>query len=162
MAAQVLIQLGLVQRIVDPPRAYRNLRRALEIRESIRDDVLDADLRMRFGGAAEDLYVELVHLLDAAAFFPDPDWPEHPEVEMFQLVERARSRSMLELLGDAVAPLLDEERRLAAPDDRAARGELEDVWRRIAETGPAGAEYVQLRRGDPASFADIHRMLLHD
>ncbi|RSN05748.1 hypothetical protein DMB42_27835 [Nonomuraea sp. WAC 01424] len=178
MAAQVLLQLGIAQRAVDPSRAYRNLRRAMEIREALRGGMLGADLRMLFGGGSEDLYVELVRLLNEAEFFPGGSWPPHPARTAFELVEQARARSMLELLGTALDPpagpsyarltaaegeLLAEWSRVEESGDtarmRSVRDRLGDVWRRLAEAGPEGAEYAQLRRGEPAGYDDIRRLL---
>ncbi|MFF4191980.1 hypothetical protein [Nonomuraea sp. NPDC001831] len=178
LAVQVLLQLGVAQRAVDPPRAYRNLRRALEIRETLRGGLLGADLRMLFGGGSEDLYIELVLLLGEAAFFPGEAWPPHPSRAAFELVERARARSMLELLGTALdppdglpyAPLTAAEGELLAElsqaeesgdtaRTRSVRDRLGEVWRRLAEAGPEGAEYAQLRRGEPAGYDDIRRLL---
>ncbi|MET8453747.1 hypothetical protein [Streptomyces sp. NPDC005209] len=178
MAIQVLSQLGIAQRAVDPPHAYRNLRRALEIRETLRGSVLSADLRMRFGGGSEDLYIELVQLLHEAEFFPSASWPQWPAREAFELVERARARSMLELLGEALGPpaqgpyaaLAETERELLAElfsaeeardttRIRSVRDELDGIWRQMAAIGTVGAEYAQLRRGEPAAYYDIRRML---
>ncbi|MEU1391909.1 MULTISPECIES: hypothetical protein [unclassified Nonomuraea] len=44
----------------------------------------------------------------------------------------------------------------------AARKRLTAVWDEIAATGRHGAEYAQLRRGDPVSFDDIRPMLAPD
>lgn len=177
-AARVLIQLGMAQRAVDPPRAYRNLRRAMELRESLRGELLGADLRMLFGGGSEDLHIELVRLLHEADFFPGESWPAHPARVAFEIVERTRARSMLELLGTALEPpdapayagpaaeereLLIELSQARESGDtartRSVRARLDDVWRRMAAAGPEGAEYAQLRRGEPAGYDDIRRLL---
>jgi CHAT domain-containing protein/tetratricopeptide (TPR) repeat protein len=184
-AVQVLVQLGTALRDTDPGRAYQVLRRALELRESVRGSVLDDEARMRFGGGAEDLYTALVGLLAEAEFFPGPTWPDQPSRAAFELLEAARSRSMIELLGDrlpaprgpAYTELVRAERTAARrlrelqPDGgpgldvealaeiRKERVELEGIWRRLAEAGPAGAEYAQLRQGRPLSFVELRELL---
>ncbi|MGV9816921.1 hypothetical protein [Nocardia xishanensis] len=178
LVIHLLLQLGIAQRAVDPPRGYRNLRRALEMREALRDSLLSADLRLRFGGGSEDLYIELVQLLNEAEFFPSEFWPPQPARAAFDLIERARARSMLELLGEALdapaeqpyAALVEVERGLLVELSdaeevrdtariRSVRTELDGIWQRMAAIGPEGAEYAQLRQGEPAAYNDIRRML---
>ncbi|MEV4399956.1 hypothetical protein [Nonomuraea sp. NPDC049607] len=185
----VMLQLGRAQYAPAPARAYRSLTDALDLRELLRDQVLDARLRMAAGGSAEGLYAAIVRLLvgdgpgaDAGA----DGWPPGRATAAFELVERGRSRSMLELLGENLPAHVGPEhtelvtaeeaarRRLAdcraavgtgAPGEeavirlRTARGELREVLDSLAATGERGAEYAQLRRGAPRSYDEIRRML---
>lgn len=191
----VMVQLGRAQYVPAPARAHRSLMEALDLRELLRDQVLDARLRMTAGGSAEGLYAVIVRLLvesdptgqPASEPAGDPDgWPACRAAAALQLVERGRSRSMLELLGQNLpahvgpehAELVRAEeaarRRLAGCQDalataapgeeaivrlRAARDELRDVLDSLAAVDERGAEYAQLRRGDPRSYDEIRRML---
>ncbi|MGI5229860.1 CHAT domain-containing protein [Actinoallomurus sp. CA-142502] len=184
-AYTVSLQLGMAQRAVDPVGAVRNLGRALSLREEARVLALDADLRMRIGGATEPLYERLLSLLASAERRPDPAWPDLPAAVAFELAERARSRAMLELLAGNLpeldaAPyhdLVGRERRLLAEarrssvgavseealaEVREARSRLEDLWREMAEVGADGAEYAQLRRADAITYEEVRGMLPAD
>ncbi|MEV1005021.1 hypothetical protein [Nonomuraea sp. NPDC050202] len=183
----VLLQLGRAQYEPAPARAHRNLMEALDLQELLRDQVLDTRLRMTAGGSFEGLYAAIVRLLVESAPGEDVNsWPSRGNAAAFELVERSRSRTMLELLGQNLPPrtgpkharLMRAEkaarRRLAACQAaigptttgeetiiqlRAARAELRDVLERLAAVDERGAEYAQLRRGDPRSFDEIRRVL---
>jgi hypothetical protein len=191
----VMLQLGRAQYVRAPARAHRSLMEALDLRELLRDQVLDTRLRMTAGGSAEGLYAAIVRLLiggDTASGSADSsagdsgEWPPRRTATAFELVERGRSRSMLELLGQnlpapagpehaelvraeeaAMRGLADCQAAIAAgaPGEeaivrlRAARGELREVLDRLAAVDGRGAEYAQLRRGDPRSYDEIRRML---
>lgn len=116
---------------------------------------------------------------------PNTGLPALPLARAFELAERSRGRVMLELLGQSTALraapeigelvvaereiLSDLARRRAGPlaDDpraalsavRDARDRLTAIWDEMAATGQHGAEYVQFRRGDPVSFADVRPLL---
>lgn len=186
LAYWVLLQLGRAQYDRDPAGAYRNLMDALALYESLRGRVLDVRLRMHAGGSAEGMYTVLVRLLaDTAPGEKGDGWPERPAASALELVERGRSRMLLELLGDTTplrtAPehaelVRDEEeaRRMlaaclaaidAAPGEEAliklrqARAALDGVLSELAATGRLGEEYAQLRRGEPGSYAGIRALL---
>jgi hypothetical protein len=116
-------------------------------------------------------------------------WPKRPIQEAFELMERSRSRVFLELLGADLAlstPGTEQLQQLAAHERaayeayrherdrlaatphvvalrglRAARDVLEATWTKIAREGPAGAEYAQLRRGEPVKLAEVRLLLTH-
>ncbi|MFI6182746.1 hypothetical protein ACIA8R_44970 [Nonomuraea sp. NPDC051191] len=179
--------LGLALYRADPPRAYRNLTASLDLQERIRDQVAGEDLRIEAGGSTEHLSAVLAWFLvrtgERAGAGP------LPLARAFEFIERSRSRVLLELLGQnlplAAGPelrgLVAAEREADAELARsralpagtvdpqaaltavlAARRRLTALWDEIAATGRHGAEYAQLRRGDPVSFDDIRPMLAPD
>ncbi|TDO46723.1 CHAT domain-containing protein [Kribbella sp. VKM Ac-2527] len=162
----------------DPIAAYRHLRLALTAREQIHERVLDSDDRIDVAGRTSDLYTLGVHLLVISAEYePSGEgWPEQPYAEALMLVERARSRVFLQLLGEALPEPLDSSEeelfaaeraaykayRNASPDRvRQARDALEETWAGLASTDD-GAEYAALRRGDPISYPEIQELLRAD
>jgi hypothetical protein len=184
----VLVELGRAQYHSAPASAYRSLREALELHEVLRTQVLDSPMRMQAGGAIEGLFLSIIRLLVDTAAPPShtEHWPAEPRSAAFELVERSRSRSLLELLGTAVAPpagsapadLLqrEEEARRAVAESqaevqqrgasellllrlRATLHTLETVQNELAETTGPGEEYVGLRRGDPMAFDEVRRLL---
>jgi CHAT domain-containing protein len=159
----------------DPGAAYRHVRLALRAREQIHERVLDPDDRIDVAGRTSDLYAIGVHLLVIAGDqeLTGEDWPMQPYAEALMLVERARSRVFLQMLGEAlplpaepsVRAFVAAERAAyqafqeAGPDRvRQARAHLEAAWDELADTD-AGAEYVALRRGDPVSYPEIQQVL---
>ena len=162
----------------DPVAAYRHVRLALTAREQVHERVLDSDDRIDVAGRTSDLYTFGVQLLVISAGYglSGEGWPEQPYAEALMLVERARSRVFLQLLGEALpepADSSDEELfaaeraaynayRNASPDKvRQARDALEETWVDLASTD-AGTEYAALRRGDPISYPEIQELLRAD
>lgn len=171
----------------DRVAAWRNLATAIGAHQRIRGLVLDQDARSDVGGLWADLFDRGVTILAGEPVTPTPvGWPARSHTAAFELGESARSRALLELLGSRLDPgavqgiPADEERaaleRLheargaldaAGPDSRekaqvAVRqaattlDRLYDDWRR---NGGQAAEYVSLRRGQPATYAEIRTLL---
>ncbi|TYB45521.1 hypothetical protein [Actinomadura chibensis] len=185
-AFDVLLELGRAQIRTHPAGAFRNLSAAAEIYETLRDRILDDELRMQSGGPIERLLVMLVGLLlTEAPRGTGPGWPAAPGAAAFDLVERARSRSLLELLGTTVPPagavppdlLADEARaraevaarrapRPAGDGEEDALRALRDALRslaaaqeRIAAAAVPGEEYISLSRGTPLTFTEVRALL---
>ncbi|MCF1594311.1 CHAT domain-containing protein [Streptomyces muensis] len=183
IAMDVLMELARVQTDVDPSAAFDTLEVALRLQERFRDEVVDERLRLRINGWFEVLHTRQIALLATAS---GAGWPERPAVAAFDLAERARSRLLLEQLGDTADlradalptalvrrerdQLAEVRRRRAAmgtPGERvralaavrAARERLAETWREVAATGAGGAEYAQMRRGDPLRFAEVEPLL---
>jgi CHAT domain-containing protein len=125
----------------------------------------------------------------AAQSDPDrPGWPAAPRVKAFELLESVRSRVFLELFGElaegAVTPELTElaeaerealdayrtalrsrpasphiEHAAAADQTRAAKMRLDRARAGLVAAGPAGAQYAELRSGEPASYAEVRSLL---
>jgi hypothetical protein len=169
--------------------AYQNLLRALSAQDEIRGKVLESDQRISVGGAYANTYSFIVWLLLAASHAGEEGWPKRPAAEAFDWVEQARSRVLLETLGEnlLVAPhsapdssireeqearaayhreqiALDaapaEERQAALGQLRSARERLERAWLQLERTGPGGAEYAHLHRGSPRSFDEIKALFV--
>lgn len=183
IAMDVLMELARVQTDIDPLAAFDTLEAALRLQERFRDEVVDERLRLRINGWFEVLHTRQITLLSTAS---GPGWPERPAVAAFDLAERARSRLLLEQLGDTAdlradavpAALVRRERdqlaevrrrraAMGAPGERvralaavrAARSRLAETWQEVATTGAPGAEYAQMRRGDPLRFAEVEPLL---
>ncbi|GAA2979721.1 CHAT domain-containing protein [Actinokineospora diospyrosa] len=181
-ATSVLLELGRAQADRDPVAAHDTFQAALALRSQFADNLVDEPLRIQVNGWFDDPHSRLIALL---ARDQEVRWPA---TAAFDLAERARSRLLLELLGDST-PLaargvppelaarerrhLEQVRRSASaarkPGERtrnlallrAARAELAETWRAMAEHGGRAAEYAALRRGEPAGFAEI-AATLHD
>ncbi|MFI9383415.1 CHAT domain-containing protein [Kutzneria sp. NPDC052558] len=173
-----LLSAQIEERRSNWPEAHRQALLAVELLEQRRLRTLTADLRME---------TDLSYACEAAVFplLTVRGMPDRPIARALEIIERSRSRVLLELLGaDAPAPqglegLVKRERDLmreavaSAADvtpDRVpfthqhsnawwARDELNRAWRDIAATGPAGAAYVAMRRGDPAGYDEIRAIL---
>ncbi|MFB4263114.1 hypothetical protein [Nonomuraea sp. GTA35] len=187
-AFYVLLELGRAQHGTAPSRAYRALDQAAEVYETLRMRILDDELRLSTGAAVERLTLLTLDLLLDAPGGDGDSWPRAPRAEAFALIERARSRELLELLGTTVPPagtappdLLAAEARArrAVADRRAAlavadtpagsesalRGlrealsALSAARARIAAVDLAGEEYVSLSRGTPLTFAEVKALL---
>ncbi|MDI3389520.1 CHAT domain-containing protein [Streptomyces sp. B-S-A8] len=183
MAMDILMELARVQTKDAPQAAFDTLGDALGLRERFRDEVVDEQLRLRINGWFEDLHTRQIALLATAS---GAGWPERPARAVFDLAERSRSRLLLEQLGDTTvlradavpAELVSRERdqlaqvrrrraAMGTPGERiqaleafrAARDRLARTWREMAATGAHGAEYAQLRRGDPLSFPEVEPLL---
>ncbi|MFI6535922.1 hypothetical protein ACIBHY_25970 [Nonomuraea sp. NPDC050547] len=187
-AFYVLLELGRAQLDSAPSRAYRTLDQAAEVYETLRSRILDDEVRLSTGAPIERLTLLTLDLLLNAPGGDGESWPPAPRAAAFALVERARSRGLLELLGTTVPPggtappdLLAAEaearrtvagRRaaLAAADTpagseialrglREALSELSAAQDRIAAVDLAGEEYVSLSRGAPLTFAEVKALL---
>ncbi|KOX21239.1 hypothetical protein ADK67_27715 [Saccharothrix sp. NRRL B-16348] len=182
IAMGVLAQLARLQTPIDPRAAFETLDEALRLQKRFRDEVVDEPLRLQVNGWFETLHSHQIGLLAAVA---GETGRSRPAVAAFDLAERSRSRLLLEQLGtthlraDHVPdPLVRREReaieeierlrpQMRAPGGhvaalaavRAARARLSATWQDIAAVGVRGAEYVQLRRGDPLAFADVGPLL---
>lgn len=179
-AVAVLLELGRAQAERDPRAAHDTFQTALAMRSQFADNLVDEPLRVQVNGWFEDPHSRLIALMTQ---HQDASWSD---TAAFDLAERARSRLLLELLGDAAEPAVrgvpnalakrerDQRARLRAaaarkPGDRtkhlallrAARAELAQTWQAMAEHGGQAAEYAALRRGEPAGFAEITKGL-HD
>ncbi|MEV1005020.1 hypothetical protein [Nonomuraea sp. NPDC050202] len=185
-ARWVRYTLGLALYWTDPPRAYRNLVKSLDLQERIRDQVAGEDLRIEAGGPTEHLSAVIAWLLIRDG---EVETAPLPLSRAFEFVERSRSRVLLELLGqnlllragkdldeliaaeqEAQAELARHRALLGGSADPqaalaaalAAREKLNGIWDEIAATGRDGAEYAQFRRGEPVSFDDVRPMLAPD
>ncbi|MEV0225421.1 CHAT domain-containing protein [Streptomyces sp. NPDC050704] len=184
IAMDVLMELARVQTKATAPRAaFDTLSAALRLQERFRDEVVDEQLRVRINGWFEALHTRQIALLATAS---GAGWPERPAPAAFDLAERSRSRLLIEQLGDTTvlradavpAELVSRERdqlarvrhrraAMGTPGEqiqalaafRAARDRLAQTWQEMAATGASGAEYAQLRRGDPLSFAEVEPLL---
>ncbi|MGI5499233.1 hypothetical protein [Lentzea sp. CA-135723] len=166
------------------PESYRHARAAVDVLEEMRGRVIDPDLRV--GAAPSVNYnayeIAAMSLLTGGPLEGVPDWPDRPYAEAFELVERARSRVFLELLGSAAAAsevavreteaaaefqlalraqagASESERPAALERVRQARNRVDEVWRELAESGPDGERYARLRRGTPASVEEVRSHL---
>lgn len=125
-----LLDLGSALRRIDAAAAYGDLSRALVLQQRLRGTVRDADLRATSGAATERLASLMIGLLAAAGPDPGEGWPEHRAATAFELSETARSRVLLELMGDPAGgtaggePMSYAELRafLGAEERRARRG----------------------------------------
>ncbi|NRQ34542.1 hypothetical protein HII36_22255 [Nonomuraea sp. NN258] len=184
----VLLELGRAQHGTAPSRAYHALDQAAEVYETLRMRILDDELRLSTGAAVERLTLLILDLLLDAPGGDGDSWPRAPRAEAFVLVERARSRELLELLGTTVPPgsttpphllAAEAEARRAVADSRAALAvagspagsesalralrdalsALSAAQARIAAVDLAGDEYVSLSRGTPLTFAEVKTLL---
>ncbi|MGM1064812.1 CHAT domain-containing protein, partial [Saccharothrix sp. Mg75] len=181
-AMGVLAELARLQTPIDPRAAFKTLDEALRLQERFHDEVFDETLRLQVNGWFETLHSHQIGLLTAAAAATGRP---RASVAAFDLAERSRSRLLLEQLGtthlradhvpdhllrrerDAMTEI-DRWRSVTGPvgrrvaalaSVRAARTRLSATWRDMTTTGVHGAEYVQLRRGDPLTFADLGPLL---
>ncbi len=177
------MELARMQTKADPRAAFDTLSAALRLQERFRDEVVDERLRLRINGWFEELHTRQIALLATAS---GAGWPERPASAAFDLAERSRSRLLLEQLGDTTvlradavpAELVNRERdqlarmrrrraAMGTPGERiqalaafrAGRDRLAETWQEMAATGVRGAEYAQLRRGDPLRFAEVEPLL---
>ncbi|MEU5992043.1 CHAT domain-containing protein [Spirillospora sp. NPDC047418] len=182
-ALQVLMELARRQAKHDPLAAFETLNGALKLQERLREKADDEQLRMHVNGWFEALHTRQIALLSTGS---GPGWPERPALSAFDLAERGRSRLLLQQLAETAdlgadgvpaemvhrerTQLAEVRRRRASLNSRgeqiralaelrAARRELADIWRTLARTGTRGAEYVQMRRGDPLTFTDVEPLL---
>ena len=78
--------------------ARRELEGALALIESLRTQVLSPDLRASFFARSQDRYVSLVDvLMELARLHPDGGYDR----AAFEVSERARARTLVELLSEA-------------------------------------------------------------
>jgi hypothetical protein len=178
-------------RLGEPGLAWENLAAAIEAHQRIRGLTIDPELRTDVGGLWLDVFDWAIHLLVGAAETTVDGrnvrgLPARPAVVALELSERARSRVLLELLGDRFEPGADTGLPLA--EEAGIRAELEAAHQRLRDAGPAAreqalaavrtvaerldalydewqagggraAEYVALRRGQPAGYAEVRRLL---
>ncbi|MFI7635350.1 hypothetical protein [Nonomuraea sp. NPDC049400] len=102
-ACWALLDLGFALRRLAPAAAYADLARGLEIQQRLRGAVADADLRLASGVTTQRIVTAMISLLAEAGPHPGDGWPERRAATVFALSETARSRVLLELLGE---PLL--------------------------------------------------------
>lgn len=171
----------------DRGAAWVNLAAAIDAHQRIRGLVLDQDARTEVGGLWPDLFDKGVAVLGAGPLNqPLAGWPAKPYATAFELGELARSRALLELLGSRLDPdplsgvsAEDEQIRLAAlmqarqkldqaePAEREralrevrdATAQLEWLYDSWASKGGQATEYVALRRGQPAPYEEIRKLL---
>ncbi|MEV0236081.1 CHAT domain-containing protein [Nonomuraea sp. NPDC050786] len=181
-AMGVLAELARLQTPIGPHAAFETLNEALRLQERFRDEVVDEQLHMQVNGWFETLHSHQIGLLTAAG---SATGQPHPSIAAFDLAERSRSRLLLEQLGtmdlrtehipdqlvrrerDGMAEIERHRSEMKAVGQRvtalaavrAARTRLSATWRDMAAIGARGAEYVQLRRGDPLTFADLGPVL---
>ncbi|MFI9550939.1 hypothetical protein [Nonomuraea endophytica] len=184
-AFYVLLELGRAQHDSAPSRAYRTLGQAAEVYETLRTRILDDEVRLSTGAPIERLTLLTLDLLLDAPAGDGESWPPAPRAAAFALVERARSRGLLELLGTTVPPggttppdllAAEAEARRTVADRRAdlaaagggeialrglrdALSALSAAQDRIAAVDLAGEEYVNLSRGAPLTFAEVKELL---
>ncbi|MET8986399.1 CHAT domain-containing protein [Nonomuraea wenchangensis] len=174
--------LGLADLAVmedDIREGYRLLRGSIGMLEEMRGRVIDADLRIGAGAEPNANPYERAALLLVTSDLADE--VEGAAVEAFELAERARSRVFIELLGgvteQVVPPELHElaaaelaaaeefERALLDGDGERVRDlgrDLDAARQALRRSGPAGAEYADLREGRPVSLAEVRRLLGDD
>ncbi len=176
------VQLGQIHRRAQRiPQAVDEFRRALDLIEAQRENLLGDDLKMRFFAAASDVYEEAIALQAMLEVGSDPAAPA-----TFQLVERASARALADLLVESRAaagesipePLAERQRQIAdrvstaserlaaaaGPEQTAsARQELaaaEQASRRFQiELRRAAPAYAELAYPDPTSLADLQEVL---
>ncbi|WP_285549234.1 hypothetical protein [Streptomyces lavendulae] len=144
VAAELLELSGEVFARTDPRRALACLELALALRDDDRTNILDREARIAHARTTEALYEDVVGRLvdDAAAA---------DEVKAFDLVERARSRDLVNLLGERVPqPELDGLPEVVAAMLGVERT-AEEVERARARIGEA---YVDPRRSRVTSSRD--------
>ncbi|RSM73308.1 hypothetical protein DL991_31670 [Amycolatopsis sp. WAC 01375] len=182
IAMGVLAELARMQTPTDPRAAFETLNEALRQQERFRDEVIDEQLRLQVNGWFEILHSHQIGLLTAAA---DASGQPQPSIAAFDLAERSRSQLLLEQLGSTSFraehlpgrlvrrerdDMAEIERQRAAMKTagqrvaavaavRAARTRLNVTWQDMTDTGMSGAEYVQLRRGDPLTFTELGPLL---
>ncbi|MEV8531531.1 CHAT domain-containing protein [Streptomyces sp. NPDC051211] len=187
-----LVHSAMVQRAVlaldadDALEAYRLLKEAFVLMEESRTRVTDPRLRV-LTDFEESAYDLMISLLVASA--GRPGFPGRPYSEALRVSELARSRTLLELLAEPArttpppdirelveaeesaleAYLRERAGKRAAGDgtpglDRrsAAWHTLTGTWDRLSLAGDEGAEYVQLRRGTPATYEELQLLMPPD
>jgi CHAT domain-containing protein/Flp pilus assembly protein TadD len=171
--AEIGLRLARAEREAgDPASALARIRSVVEIIESIRTRVFDPQLRASFLAAKQDSYESYVDIL-----MPLPGAPPASDrtAEALQVNERARARSLLDILSESGADvrvgadpaLVEREHRLrdevnardgyhfkllneAKPDRR----KLEDAERRLEEALDAYSQVqVELRASSPGYAA---------
>ncbi|MFD7836167.1 hypothetical protein [Streptomyces sp. NPDC059761] len=128
VAAELLELSGEVFARTDPRRALACLEQAIALRNDDRTNVLGGEARIAHATTTEPLYEDVVGLLvDEAA----------DQVKAFDLVERARSRDLVNLLGERVPrPEVDGLTDVVAAMFRVERA-AEEVERSRARIGQA-------------------------
>jgi tetratricopeptide (TPR) repeat protein len=148
-------------------------RRAVKLEEAMRGRFRAMERRIQFQTRSGEAYTRLVRLLARQRCRPGII------CEAFRFAERARSRTLIELLSrthvrqpdNLHEPLTSREAELLAqllaleesekvglePAERHARlnQELEEVWRQMAEIDEAWRDYVDLRRTPVVDFREI-------
>ncbi|MFB4283665.1 CHAT domain-containing protein [Nonomuraea sp. MTCD27] len=138
----LLVDIGLALRRIDARAAYDTLARALDLHQRLRAVTRDSELRLTAGAPAERLVSAMVTLLAEAGARPGEGWPESRGGTVFQLSEIARSRVLLDLLGErAGAPKHGEQAGAGEHGDPMAYAELRELLREedLATKGPGRA-----------------------
>jgi len=182
LAGKIHGALGLGLLAVDPARARENLRRAVAAAEAPVTGQHD-----RYPDVSV-VYETLVWSLAGEVGTPRTGMTPPPSIDALHLVERSRSRQLLRMLGGTIPAPPDAHGHLylaeraaadrygetarqveAARDQasalaafrrfRAAADELDACRDDLRDASLAGAEYVQLRRGQPLTYDDIRELL---
>jgi CHAT domain-containing protein len=180
-AARVLLELARLARGVDPQASERHIRLAAGVVEQIRLSVFSDDARVKIQEIATDIFDELVE--------QDLERYERSQAQsdlhrLFESVERAKSRVLIDILADQPLPpgqlppellaqearLLERERSLEQQLEGSlvtmdlvealdlTQRELGELWTQLQGL-PGGAKYVALRRPEPITPGDLHTLL---
>lgn len=180
---------GVYLRREEHDRADALLSLAIELGELIRSQVIEGEHRIALQADRMRPYDLLIrmHARLAARQRGSTEAAGHA-LRAFEYAERARSRAFLESLGGSeirppeIIPelqrvreaeligrlrLLSEagrgegqlEQRTRWDEYESIRVELEVLWREMGGLGPAAADYVDLRRGQPLGFDTLRRLL---
>ena len=180
LAATVRGRLGLSLLTIDPVRAVENLRYAVDLVESTLTSAHDP--HMEINAVYEVLVWQMAQRTHGNALDTGNG------VATLHLVERSKSRRLLRMLGEAVPmphgvaeTLYQEERMLmdryreaqhavaaATGQDaasvalrqlRSVGADLDKCRDALRDAGLGGAEYVQLRRGQPMTYQELCELL---
>lgn len=168
----------------DLPGAVKAALEAVDVAELLRGVVLDADARSHVAGALSPHLTAMTMTLGVARR-AEGKLRAAALRRAFDLGERARSRTFLELLGDTVAPLAGSrttrketqlreqltaelaavaetggrDRQRALTRARSTRAKLDAVVARLARGGAREAEYAELRHGFPRGYDAVRELL---
>jgi CHAT domain-containing protein/predicted negative regulator of RcsB-dependent stress response len=184
-AWKILYRLGKIEKARHDPKAAEYLELAIKVIESLRGKVLPEDHRISFQGSVIEVYETMIELQLEL-------WQKSKKLqfleELFNYVERSKSRVLIEQLADSTVlqpntvsrSLLDEENRLMREVEKlegqlqkgqgntvdlaeqfvSAQEQINIVWNKIEKEDPdAGAEYVSLRRATPISHDEISQIM---
>lgn len=186
---QALYKLALIAKDDTRPEECKELlERCIGTIESLRSQYLPESLKIALLARKAEPYESMALFLLSSARWSDTEEEKKQALrEAFAYIEYAKSRVFVEQLATTdIRPagisseLLDEEARLLK-DLRAFRAlhtaeaagqqylwgqeisevedELQNLWSRISEESSKGAEYVELRRAVPRSYASVRAML---
>ncbi|HYP97864.1 MAG TPA: CHAT domain-containing tetratricopeptide repeat protein [Polyangiaceae bacterium] len=179
-AARVLLAMARLLRATNITAAERHLRSAADVVEQVRRRVFSDDAQVGYQQTAVEVFDELIELTYGLYL----DNPDQSVLEgLFTLVERAKSRVLMEMLADqpltpagVPSALLSEETRLLALESQLeaqlassaatelvtqlddVRRHLESLWNEIEQT-PLGVRYVAIRRARPIDSTELRELL---